>query len=123
VIPRLTGPMWLAVIVGAVVLSAPRSRLRTLWGSRAVRGWMLAVAAGIAGQAAWILGTRTLQLGGVDQGFTTTGIVKFALLDMWPNVANQMVAVTGWSEVLMPRLIYLAWFMSAGLLIFGGLMM
>jgi hypothetical protein len=51
---------------------------------------------------------------------TTEVIVRWALLDQWPNVANQLVGVTGWSELLQPRLIYVAWFMAAGLLVLGG---
>ncbi|MFL6140905.1 MAG: DUF2142 domain-containing protein [Labedaea sp.] len=122
VLPKFTGLMWLAVIIGVVILPCARTRLRTLRASRTVRGWLVAITACLTAQAAWLLGTRTLELPYTDQGLTTTAIMKFALLDMWPNVANQMIAVTGWSEVLMPRLIYLTWFMCAGLLILGGLM-
>jgi hypothetical protein len=71
----------------------------------------------------WTMVANTAGTGNVKGTSTASQIIKTAVLDMWPNVINQMVGVMGWAETLMPRLIYVAWFMAAGLLLLGALVM
>ena len=121
VTPRFTGVMWLAVIVGVVLVPAARTRLRTLVRSRAVLSWSAVVAVFAIASLAWTYLVKPADPTGGNLGFTQKQILRTALLDVWPNVANQMIGVMGWAETLMPRLVYVAWVMAAGLLLLAAL--
>jgi hypothetical protein len=123
VTPRFTGLMWLAVILGVVLVPSSKARLKELVKSSTVRRWSVVVAVCAAASVAWNVLAGSVAPGVWDHGFTRSEIFRFALLDMWPNVANQMVGVTGWAEVLMPRLVYVVWFMAGGMLILAALML
>lgn len=120
VTPRFLGAMWLGVILIGVLIPSRLGRIKELARSKTVRIWSLVAVAAVLASVAW---TRLAAGIGVPTYTPKDPFkqnLKFALMEIWPNVVNQMVAVTGWSEVLMPRLIYVAWFMGAGLLILGG---
>jgi predicted membrane protein DUF2142 len=124
VTPRFTGVLWLAVILGAILIPSSRSRLKILARARPVRIWSAVVGVAIIGALAWLIVGKPADPVTWDHGFTTTQILRATVVDhVWPNVVNQMVGVMGWTETLMPRLIYLVWFMAAGLLLLGGLIM
>jgi hypothetical protein len=121
--PRFLGVMWVAIIIGAVMIPMSKARLRELAKSWIVRRWAgLIVLAWIA-SAAWTLIAGTAGVGSANLGYTPSVIIKGAVLGMWPNVVDQMVGVMGWAETLQPRLIYVAWFMAAGLLLIGPLIL
>ncbi len=123
VTPRFTGVMWLAVILGAVLIPSSRTRLKVLARSRAVRFWSVAVGVCAMASLAWTVVAKSADATGAYYGYSVTGILRAATVDhVWPNMANQMVGVMGWAETLMPRLIYMAWFAALGLLVLGGLM-
>lgn len=120
VVPRSLGVMWLAVIVGAVALGTPWARVRALVRERLVRAWVgVVVAVGVV-CGVWTLIARPQRLWQLGRDMTPWEITKGAFLDVWPNMANQMVGVMGWAETLQPRLLYLVWFVSVGLLVLGG---
>jgi hypothetical protein len=121
VTPRFTGVMWLAVILGAVLVPSAWARAKVLARARSVRMWSAAVCLSVLASLTWLLAGKPADPTGWDHGYTPKMIIKTALLDMWPNVANQMVGVMGWAETLMPRLIYVVWFAAVGLLVLGGL--
>lgn len=120
VTPRFLGVMWLTVILIAILIPSRLGRIKELVRSKTVRLWAILAVGAVLAALAW---TRLAAGIGVPTYHPKDPFkqnLKVAALEIWPNVANQMVAVTGWSEVLMPRLIYVAWFMGAGLLILGG---
>jgi hypothetical protein len=117
---RALGIVWFGLIVLAVLIGVSRSHLRALWRERVVRSWLAVIAVAIAAAFTWNLVASPLSVVNGDMGMSTKEILRFGLLDMWPNIANQLVGVMGWAEVLQPRLVYVAWFMAAGILILGG---
>lgn len=122
--PRFIGVLWVAVIFGAMLIPSSRARLRELARSRTVRRWSAVIVIAVIASAAWTAVAGTAALGSrTDLHSTVNQTIKEATLDMWPNLVNQMVGVMGWAETLMPRLIYVAWFMAAGLLLLGALAM
>lgn len=123
VTPRFLGAMWLAVIVGAILIPSSRARLKELARSGLVRGWSLVAVLAVAASFGWTLLNSTAEVGTPVNGWSTTSILRGAMFDMWPNVANQLIGVMGWAEVLMPRLIYVIWFMAGGLLLLGALVL
>lgn len=120
VTPRPLGIMWLGLIVVVCLIAARRARLRSLFRGRAVRWWLGGAAVSIAAALAWTLVARPLQVPSDHEPIGLHEIVRQAVLNVWPNIVDQMVGVTGWSEVLQPRLIYVVWFMALGLLVLGG---
>lgn len=117
---RSLGLMWVAVIVVALVVGTSREHLRRLVRERYVWRWSGVVALGAVEAVVWLLVAKPLDVPQRPLHLTVKQIVRDAVLDVWPNIANQMVGVPGWSEVLQPRLIYVVWFMAVGLLLFGG---
>jgi hypothetical protein len=117
---RPLGVMWLGVVVLTALIGTSRSHLRELLRERVVRGWGAVVAVSVAAAMGWNAIATPLGIAHGNEGMTRGVIVHTALIDQWPNIANQLVGVTGWSELLQPRLVYVAWFMAAGLLILGG---
>lgn len=117
---RPLGVMWLAIAVLATLIGTSRARVMTLLRSTAVRAWSAVIAAATVAAFAWNAIASPLGISDGNMGMSPRDVLRYAVLDEWPNVANQMVGVTGWSELLQPRLIYVAWFMGAGLLILGG---
>jgi hypothetical protein len=117
---RPLGVMWLGIIVLATLVGTSRTRLRVLIRARVVHAWSAVVAVAIVAAFAWNAIATPLGITHGDLGLTPKEVLRIAVLDQWPNVANQLVGVTGFSELLQPRLIYVAWFMAAGLLILGG---
>ena len=120
VTPRSLSLMWLGIIGVVMLIGASRARVRALLRERLVRGWLVVVALSVLASAAWTLLVRPNRLPEGSTGLTFQEILRGAFLDMWPNVANQMVGVMGFAETLQPRLVYVAWFMAAGLLVLGG---
>lgn len=123
VTPRFLGAMWLLIILIAVFVPARMGRVKELVRSKTVRIWSIVAVVALIGSVGW---TRLVSGVGIPAYRPTDPFkdhLKVAVLEVWPNVVNQMVAVTGWAETLMPRLIYVAWFMAAGLLILGGFAM
>lgn len=121
VTPRPLGVLWLAVILVSVAVGTSRAHLVALARRRAVRWWVGLMALSAVAALAWTQLAHPLQVTSAPPGQAgTKEILRVAIFDVWPNVANQMVGVTGWSEVLQPRLIYVAWFMAIGLLVVGG---
>lgn len=122
VTPRFTGVMWLAVIVGVLLLPSARARVRELAKARVVQGWAAVVALFTLGALAWTILARPADPITYDHGFGTNEVLRATVVDhVWPNIANQMVGVMGWAETLMPRLVYVFWFMAFGVLFLGGL--
>jgi hypothetical protein len=121
VTPRFSGLMWLAVILGAMMIPMSKARLRELARSRSVRVWVGVIVLATLASVAWTILTKTAEVRAGDNGWTTNQILRTGLFDMWPNLVNQMIGVMGWAETLMPRLIYVVWFMAAGLLLLGSL--
>jgi hypothetical protein len=123
VTPRFSGVMWLVVILAAMLVPSSWTRIKELVRSRTTQVWAAVVVLATIASAAWTLLAGTAEVASNDNGWTTAQILKGATLDMWPNVINQMVGVMGWAETLMPRLIYVVWFMAAGLLLLGALVL
>ncbi|MEU7480095.1 DUF2142 domain-containing protein [Lentzea sp. NPDC042327] len=121
VVPRFTGIMWLVGIMLVALVPSSKDRLRELWRSATVKRWSVFVAFATALGLSWTVLVKPADPSGYDHGWTFGYMAKFVIADLWPNIAYQMVAVTGWNETLMPRLVYVAWFMAAGLLVLGGL--
>jgi hypothetical protein len=120
VTPRFSGVMWLGVIGFALLVPTRWARVKELLRTRAMRIGLLAVVlAGIA-SVAWTFTTGTAEVAPVRYDYQYKDVLKVALLDFWPNLANQMVGVMGWAETLMPRLIYVVWFAVLGVLVLGG---
>jgi hypothetical protein len=117
---RPLGVMWFGIALVATVIGSRRTHLRGLIRARAVRVWSAVVAVAIVAAFAWNAIATPLGISDGDHGLSAKQVLRFAVLDQWPNVANQLVGVTGFSELLQPRLIYVAWFMAAGVLILGG---
>ena len=120
VTPRPLGLIWLGLIVLTVLIGSSLARLRALARERVVRIWTGVIVGSTVASLAWNFVATPLSVVSGDQGLTSKEVLRFASLDVWPNVANQMVGVMGWSEVLQPRLVYVAWFASVGLLVLGG---
>lgn len=120
VTPRFSGLMWVAVILAVMLVPSRWARIKELALSRWMWLWAGIVVLATAASAAWTVIANTAQVGSGNNHMTTNEILKGALLDMWPNVVNQMVGVMGWAETLQPRLIYVVWFMAAGLLLLGA---
>ncbi|ANZ36984.1 hypothetical protein BBK82_13795 [Lentzea guizhouensis] len=121
VVPRFTGIMWLVGIVLVALVPSSKDRLRELWRSATVKRWSVFVAVATAVGLSWTVLVKPADPSGYDHGWTFGYMARFVVMDLYPNIANQMVAVTGWNDTLMPRLIYVAWFMASGLLVLGGL--
>ncbi|HET9138837.1 DUF2142 domain-containing protein [Actinophytocola sp.] len=126
VTPRFTGVLWLLVILGVILVPSSRDRLAVLARSRPVRFW--AAVAGVCTllSVAWTIFAAPDSdfMATPTTHFSLTEVLRYAVLDhMWPDVANQMVAVPGWSELAMPRLVYLVWFATLGMLFLGGLVL
>jgi predicted membrane protein DUF2142 len=121
VTPRFTGVGWLAVILGVLLIPSRWARVKALARSRPVQVWTVVVGLSVLASAAWIFAGRSVAPQDWEHGYTAKIIIRTALLDAWPNVANQMVGVMGWNETLMPRLVYVVWFAAVGLLVLGGL--
>ncbi len=123
VTPRSLGVMWLVIILATMLIGTSRTRLRELAGDRSVRRWAALVAVSVVASGVWTLIARPQRLPEGDLGLTPTQILRSAVIDVWPNMVNQMVGVMGWAETLQPRLVYVAWFMAAGLLVLGGFLL
>lgn len=121
VTPRGLGVMWLGVVGVSVLIGSTRPHVRALLRERLVRVWLAVTAVSVVAALAWDVVARPLGTPApADLGMTTTSIIKTAFLDVWPNIANQLVGIPGWSEVLEPRLVYVVWFMAVGLVLLGG---
>ncbi|WP_158850651.1 DUF2142 domain-containing protein [Saccharothrix deserti] len=121
VTPRFSGVMWLCVILGVMLVPAPWQRVKTLLKTRVVKVWMGVVALATLASAAWTVLMNTAEVADRDNGFLLKDVLRGAFMDMWPNIANQMVGVMGWAETLMPRLVYVVWFAALGVLVLGAL--
>ncbi|ONI82033.1 hypothetical protein ALI22I_38360 [Saccharothrix sp. ALI-22-I] len=121
VTPRFSGVMWLVVIVGVMLVPVSWQRLKYLLKQRVVRIWTGVVVLATVASGLWTVLAGTAELADRDFGYAMKDVLKLAFLDMWPNIANQMVGVMGWAETLMPRLVYVAWFAALGLLVLGAL--
>ena len=120
VTPRFTGVMWVIIIFVAVLLPSRWARLRELARSSTVRGWSILVGVAVVAAVAWNLLVKPADPTGHNHHMTYSQILKTEVIDIWPNLANQMVGVMGWAELEMPRLVYVIWFLAAGLPILGG---
>lgn len=121
VTPRFSGVMWIGVIFGVMFVPSSWARVKELARSRTVRIWAAVVVLATIASVAWTQIAKPNDLPDGNQGLSGMSILRFGFFDMWPNVVNQMIGVMGWAETLMPRLIYVVWFMAAGLLILGGI--
>lgn len=121
VTPRFSGVMWLLVILGVMLVPVSWQRLKYLVKQRVVRVWIGVVVLATIASAFWTLYTNAAEVAKLDYGYSMKDVLKTAFLDVWPNVANQMVGVMGWAETLMPRLVYVVWFSALGLLVLGAL--
>lgn len=117
---RALGVMWLGLILLTMLFGASRSHLRELIRERTVRLWSGVVALFVVLALAWNVIAKPLGVANGNMGMSTKEVLRYGVLEMWPNVANQMVGVMGWAETLQPRLVYLAWFAAVGLLVLGG---
>lgn len=120
VLPKWTGPMWLALILGVVLVPSSKDRLRELWRSALVKTWSVVVALTTVGALLWTFLVKTADPTGWDRKFTFVGLLKVAFFHAWPNNVNQMISVPGWAELEMPRLIYVVWIMIIGLPLLAG---
>lgn len=119
--PRALGPLWLGLDLAAVLVGCSWTQVRALARERVVRLWAGVVGLSLLAALAWDVVARPLNtVIRNPQHLRLQEIIRAALIDMWPNDANQMIGVTGWSELLQPRLIYVVWFTAAGLLVLGG---
>ncbi|HEV8563209.1 MAG TPA: DUF2142 domain-containing protein [Actinophytocola sp.] len=123
VTPRFAGVLWLAVIVGAVLIPSAKARLRELARSRVVRIWSGVVVLAVLASVGWTLLANTAEVGGTDKGQTVARILRGEIFDMWPIVTQQMVGVMGWAETPLPGMVYAVWYMAAGLLLLGALVL
>jgi hypothetical protein len=121
VTPRFSGVMWLFVIFGVMLVPVSWQRLKYLLKQPVVRVWLGVVVLATVASALWTVITNTAEVSDNDLGIGLKNALKMAFLDMWPNIANQMVGVMGWAETLMPRLVYVVWFSALGLLVLGAL--
>lgn len=121
VVPRFTGIIWFVGILLVVLLPSPKQRLRELWRSASVKRWLVFVGLSLAVSFAWTIVAKPADPPGWEHGYTFGYMMEFVIVHLYPNIANQMVAVTGWNDTLMPLLVYDIWFMAAGLLVLGGL--
>jgi hypothetical protein len=122
VTPRFIGAAWFVLILFVMLVPSSKARLRELARSGTVRRWSVVVVVATVASVAWTLVASTVAPTATDHGMSLMQVLRSAIVDdMWPNVANQMVGVMGWAETLMPRVIYVGWFMAAGLLLLGGL--
>lgn len=121
VTPRGLGVVWLGVVAVSVLIGASRPHIRSLLRERTTRIWIGVVGLSVIAALAWNVIARPLGTPSPGNfGLSPKDVVRVAFLDIWPNDANQLVGVPGWSEVLEPRLIYVVWFMAVGLLLLGG---
>lgn len=121
VTPRALGPLWLGLDLGAVLIGCSWTQLRALARERVVRIWAGVVGLSLLAALAWdVVGDPLSTVIRDPQHLTFSEIIRAAVIDMWANDANQMIGVTGWSELLQPRLVYVAWFTAAGILVLGG---
>ena len=118
---RPLGLLWLGLIVVTVLIGASRHQVGALLRRRGVRIWAAVLAVVTVAGVGWNLVARPLGVSSGDLGLSFRDVVRTAVVDIWPNVANQMVGGTSWNEILQPRLVYLVWFMAAGLLVLGAL--
>lgn len=121
VTPRFSGIMWLVVIFGVMLVPVSWQRLKYLVGQRVVQVWAGVVVLATIASAAWSLLTSVAEVADRDFGYAFKDVLRSAFMDMWPNIANQMVGVMGWAETLMPRLVYVVWFAALGVLVLGAL--
>ncbi|MET0135244.1 MAG: DUF2142 domain-containing protein, partial [Kibdelosporangium sp.] len=123
VTPRFTGVMWLLLILGVLLVPSSKARLRYLIKQRTVRIWSTVAVVATVASVAWTLIAQPTQVIDKHYGMSTQEIVRFEIFDLWPNIVNQMVGAMGWNETGMPRMIYVVWFMAAGLLTMGALIL
>ena len=120
VTPRFTGIMFLCVIFGVVLLPSSRVRLRELWQSRWVKGWATFSLVATIASLLWTVLVKPADPTGWDRKMSVVSILKDAVFRAWPDNVNQMISVPGWSELEMPRLVYVVWIMVVGLPLLAG---
>jgi hypothetical protein len=120
VTPRFTGILWLAVILGAVLIPSSRLRLKELIRDRSVRIWSAVVVAASVAAVGWTFLVGTTETVGWDRHMSRMEILKTEVFDIWPKLGSQMIFAGGWAELFAPGLIYVAWLMALGLLLAGA---
>jgi hypothetical protein len=120
VTPRFTGIMFFCVILGVVFVPSSKDRLRELWQSRWVRGWTAFTVVATVASVLWTVLVKPADPTGWDRKMSFVGILKEAVLRAWPDNVYQMIAVPGWAELEMPRLVYTVWMMVVGLPLLAG---
>lgn len=121
VTPRFTGVLWLAVILGVVLIPSSKLRLAELIRSRTVRIWSAVVVLASVAAVGWTFLVGSTETVGWDRHMGRMEILKTEVFDIWPKLGSQMIFVGGWAELFAPGLVYVAWLMALGLLLAGAL--
>ena len=115
---RGLSPLWLAMIVGIVVVAAPWSRVRAVLRMSATRFWIILVVVNALLAGLWIM-----LAGALDLAHSTApagGSVLRATIGKVDWNLHQMIGLFGPLDTNAPSFTYLAWFMAVGLLVLGA---
>jgi hypothetical protein len=119
---RVLGPLWVSIVVVALMLPLTRARLAGWWRWRAARRWFLIVVAVMAASAAWTLTFQANEIGDYTGGrhYQKVQAVRLA---MWHarNWFDQMVGVMSWLDAVMPPFVYVLWQGAIAALLVWGL--
>src|SRR5207302_761973 len=115
---RGLSPLWLAMIVGIVVVAASWSRVRAVLRMSATRFWIILVVVNALLAGLWIM-----LAGALDLAHSTApagGSVLRATIGKVDWNLHQMIGLFGPLDTNAPSFTYLAWFMAVGLLVLGA---
>jgi hypothetical protein len=118
---RVLGPLWVVLVIAALLLPVTRARLAGWWRWAAARRWAVIVVVTMAASAAWTLTFKANDIGDYTRGrtFETVQGFRWTLRDAgaWPD---QMVGIMSWLDAPMPPFVYILWQAAiAALLVWG----
>ena len=120
---RTLSPVWLGVMLGVLVIVAPRARRAALLGDTDVRWCGLGLVVAVAGQVGWIVwsGLAHAVDPAVAQHYSTAELARILVGRPW-LLYRQLVGQFGWYEVNAPPLTIVAWTTALGLFVGGALL-
>jgi hypothetical protein len=118
---RVLGPLWVAIVILALMLPLTRARLLGWWRWPAARRWFVVVVAVMAASATWTLTFHANNIGDYTHGkvYGKVQAVRLTMLHTryW---SDQMVGIMSWLDAVMPPFVYPLWQAGvAALLVWG----
>ena len=120
---RTLSPVWLVVMLGVLMIVAPRPRRTELFCDTAVRGCGFGLVVAVATQVGWIVwsGLAHAVDPAVAQHYSTAELARILVGRPW-LLYRQLVGQFGWYEVNAPPLTIMTWTAALGLFVGGALL-